>query len=78
MGGYLASFMKRFRLSTMILLIVIAALIFALIGERWRAARREAILEARLAQANEVMAEHYSLGFIEIAEKPAPTNPKKK
>jgi hypothetical protein len=77
-GGYLVSSMKRFRLSTLILLVVIATLIFALIGERWHAARREAILEARLAQANEVMAEHYSLGFIEIADKPDPTNQKKK
>ncbi len=69
--------MKRFRLSTLILLVVIAALIFALVGERWRAAHREAVLEARLAQANEVMAEHYSLGFIEIADKPAQTKQKK-
>lgn len=68
--------MKRFRLSTLILLVVIAALIFALVGERC-AAHREAVLEARLAQANEVMAEHYSLGFIEIADKPAQTKQKK-
>ena len=44
--------MKRFRLSTLIVLIVIAALNFALVRERWRAARRESILEARLVKAN--------------------------
>jgi uncharacterized membrane protein YbhN (UPF0104 family) len=70
--------MNRFRLSTLVLLVVITALAFALIGERWRAARREAALKARLAQANEVMAEHYSLGFIEIADKPATTKQKRK
>lgn len=66
--------MKRFRLSTLILLVIIVALICALVGVRWRAARREAVLEARLAEANEVVAEHYALGFIEIAN--APTAPK--
>ena len=69
--------MKRFRLSTLILLVVIAALVCALIGERWRAARREAVLEARLAEANEVVAEHYDLGFIEIANTPTAPKPAK-
>lgn len=69
--------MKRSRLSTLIFLVVIAALIFALIGERWRAARREAMLEARLAEATEVVAEHYALGFIEIADKPTAMKQKK-
>ncbi len=63
--------MKRFRLSTLILLVVIAALVFALIGERSRAARREAMLEARLAEANKVVAKHHALGLIEIADKPS-------
>jgi hypothetical protein len=41
--------MKRFRLSTLMLLIVIAALSIALVVQQQRAARREAELEARLA-----------------------------
>ena len=43
--------MKRFRLSTLMLLIVIAALGTALVVQQRRAARREAELQARLAQA---------------------------
>jgi hypothetical protein len=40
--------MKRFRLSTLMLLIVIAALGIALVMQHRRAARREAELQARL------------------------------
>jgi colicin import membrane protein len=43
--------MKRFRLSTLMLLIVIAALGTALVMQQRRAARREAELQARLAQS---------------------------
>ena len=43
--------MKRFRLSTVMLLIVIAALCLALVVQQRRAARREADLQARLAQS---------------------------
>jgi hypothetical protein len=43
--------MKRFRLSTLMLLIVIAALSVALVVQQRRAARREAELQARLAQS---------------------------
>jgi hypothetical protein len=42
---------KRFRLSTLMLLIVIAALCVALSVQRDRAARREAELQARLYRA---------------------------
>jgi len=40
--------MKRFRLSTLLLLVVIAALSLALVMQERRAARREAELEFRL------------------------------
>jgi hypothetical protein len=40
--------MKRFRLSTLMLLVVIAALVVALAVQQRRAARREAELQARL------------------------------
>jgi hypothetical protein len=40
--------MKRFRLSTLMLLIVIAALVVALAVQHQRAARREAELQTRL------------------------------
>ncbi len=43
--------MKRYRLSTLMLLIVIAALSIALVVQYRRYARREAELRARLAQA---------------------------
>jgi hypothetical protein len=50
--------MRRFRLSTLMLLVVIAALCVALVGQQQRAARqhdravrREAELQARLAQS---------------------------
>ena len=43
--------MKRFRLSTLMLLIVIAALSLALVVQQRRAARRETELKARLAAA---------------------------
>jgi type II secretory pathway pseudopilin PulG len=47
--------MKRFRLSTLMLLIVIAALGVALVVQQRRAARREAELQARLnAAANTI------------------------
>jgi hypothetical protein len=42
--------MKRFRLSTLMLLIVIAALGVAMVVQQRRAARREAELRARLAE----------------------------
>ncbi len=42
--------MKRFRLSTLMLLIMIAALGVALAVQQRRAARREAELQARLAE----------------------------
>jgi hypothetical protein len=41
--------MKRFRLSTLMLLIVIAALVVALVVQDRRAARREAELRSKLA-----------------------------
>jgi hypothetical protein len=43
--------MKRFRLSTLMLLIVIAALAVALVAQQRRAAHREAELQARLTGA---------------------------
>jgi hypothetical protein len=43
--------MKRFRLSTLMLLIVIAGLCVALMVQHNRAAQREAELEARLHKA---------------------------
>lgn len=43
--------MRRFRMSTLMLLIVIAALGIALMLEHRRASRREAELQARLAQS---------------------------
>jgi hypothetical protein len=43
--------MKRFRLSTLMLLIVIAALSIALMLQQHRASRREAELQGRLAQS---------------------------
>jgi hypothetical protein len=43
--------MKRFRLSTLMLLIVIAALCVALFVRERRAARREAELQTRLARS---------------------------
>ena len=58
--------MRRIRLSTLMLLIVIAALSVALMEQRRRAARREALLEARLAEANAVVAEHYAIGIMPI------------
>ena len=42
--------MKRFRLSTLMLLIVIAALGVAMVVQQRRAARRESELRARLAE----------------------------
>lgn len=44
--------MRRLRLSTMMLLIVLAALGLALVVEYRRAARREVELQARLAEGN--------------------------
>jgi hypothetical protein len=43
--------MKRFRMSTLMLLVVIAALCVALLVRERRAARREAELQARVARA---------------------------
>ena len=43
--------MRRFRLSTLMLLVVIAALGVALVVQQRRSARREADLQARLAQS---------------------------
>jgi hypothetical protein len=43
--------MKRFRLSTLMLLIVIAALVVALLVQHDRATRREAELQAQLHRA---------------------------
>jgi hypothetical protein len=43
--------MKRFRLSTLMLLIVIAALVVALLVQHDRASRREAELQAQLHRA---------------------------
>ena len=50
--------MKRVRLSTLMLLIVIAALGVALVVQQRRAARREADLQARLAQSWPVYLTH--------------------
>jgi hypothetical protein len=47
--------MKRFRLSTLLLLVVIAALSFALVVQERRAARREADLEFRYAVMEHVL-----------------------
>jgi HAMP domain-containing protein len=44
--------MKRFRLSTLLLLVVIAALVIALAVSQNRAAQREAELRAQLNQQN--------------------------
>jgi hypothetical protein len=49
--------MKRFRLSTLMLLIVIAALCTALVVQQYRASRRTVELEARLAMAQLAIAE---------------------
>jgi hypothetical protein len=49
--------MRRFRLSTLMLLIVIAALSTALVVQHYRAARREAELQRRL----EVQAHKYEI-----------------
>jgi competence protein ComGF len=43
--------MKRFRLSTLLLLIIIAAMAIALVVEHVQTSRREAELQARLAQS---------------------------
>ena len=40
--------MKRFRLSTVMLVVVIASLCFALVVQQNRAARREALLQAEI------------------------------
>jgi uncharacterized protein HemX len=45
--------MKRFRLSTLMLLVVIAALSIAMVVQQRRAARREAELNAFVKQQNE-------------------------
>ena len=47
--------MKRFRLSTLLLLVVIAALSLALVVQERRAARREADLEFRYAVMEHVL-----------------------
>ena len=44
--------MKRFRLSTLMLLIVIAALVVALVVQHRRAGRREAELQGNVARLN--------------------------
>ena len=44
--------MKRFRLSTLMLLVVISALGIGLVVQRRRAARREVELQARLAKVH--------------------------
>jgi hypothetical protein len=49
--------MKRFRLSTLMLLVAVAALSLALVAHFVRASRREARLQARLAEANAMLAE---------------------
>src|SRR3954470_17051687 len=58
--------MKRFRLSTLLLLVVIAALCFALGVQDRRAARRDAELRAKIAQLEEVEA---SREWIEMNER---------
>ena len=45
--------MRRFRLSTLLLLVVIAALSLALVVQEWRAARREAAFQARIAELSQ-------------------------
>jgi hypothetical protein len=47
--------MKRFRLSTLLLLVVIAALSFALVVQDRRAARREADLQFRYAVVEHIL-----------------------
>jgi chromosome segregation ATPase len=53
--------MKRFRLSTLMLLVVIAALFIGVVVQQRRAARREAELQARLKEADNKIfwLEHY-------------------
>ena len=48
--------MKRFRLSTLMLLVVIAALASALVVQHHRSSRREAELQARLANLSPYLA----------------------
>ena len=69
--------MKRFRLSTLMLLIVIAAVCITLKLQQERAARREAALDARLAEANEVLPGSYASGIIQIQENATATNQEK-
>ncbi|HEV3338944.1 MAG TPA: hypothetical protein VG125_01265 [Pirellulales bacterium] len=58
--------MKRFRLSTLMLLVVIAALGIGLVVEHQRAARREAELQAQLAKlVNTNMPIQFSNGVLE-------------
>jgi hypothetical protein len=66
------------RLSTLMLLIVIAALIAALVAQQHRAASREAELQARLAEANTVVAEHYALGIFHMEGNEFVVKPRKK
>ena len=58
--------MKRIRLGTLLLLVTIVALGFGIMEQGRRAARREAELEAKLTEANAVVAEHYPLGIVNI------------
>ena len=51
--------MKRFRLSTLMLLIVIASLVFALVVQQRRAARLQAELTAQLRLADEQLLNTY-------------------
>jgi hypothetical protein len=51
--------MRRFRLSTLMLLIVIAALAIALVVEEQRAARREAELQAEMAALQSRLAQSW-------------------
>jgi hypothetical protein len=51
--------MRRFRLSTLLLLVVIAALIIALVVRERRAARREAELQAEMANLQARLAQSW-------------------
>jgi hypothetical protein len=57
--------MKRFRLSTLMLLIVIAALSIALVVQHRRAARREAELQARIQMLQDNF-ERMSIAYKEL------------
>ncbi len=69
--------MRRFRLSTLMLLVAIAALSIGLFIQEMRHCGREATLHARIAEANEAVAEHYALGIMHSGDDKVITKPHK-